>query len=317
MQALFPVALVVILCTAWTCVRAAAQDVPAATNTVPAHATGTHAPAADSVWATGVEYVEIQAHIVKITDAAVYVDAGGEQGVTPGASMTYFESVDITDMQGNALGTDLVAAGVLRVDHVDERLCSAAIVTQTKEPQRGMLVKFLAAREPDTAQGKTLCPEDMQLVPGGSFAYVPGALTRDSFVDSTPQTGDTDNFCVDIEPDKQMMSWREARDACGALGKRLCAREEQRKTCARNTRKPACSAEQANAGVCPRGSAVEDFTSALEWSAAWAETDPATDAPASRTGSSSCTGQRPASSTCYYPECNGISKKYRCCADPQ
>ena len=277
------------------------------------------AAATATIWATGVEYIEVQAHIVNVAGGAVYVDAGGDNGIVPGMEMTYYETVDITGLDGNRLGQDYAPAGVLRIERVDEAMSVGKVEDSRLEPVRGMIVKYLAPKSsaaPPAAE-KTHCPDSMQFVASGTFVYSPGALSRDSFVDAQEFKSETGSFCMDIEPQKGNKSWREARDFCGAQGKRLCGREEMRKACVQNSRRPACPPEQAKAGSCPRGNAVMGFDSALEWCGSWVEDDPATGAPVAKTGSCSCTGMRPACAVCYYPECRGISKKFRCCSNPE
>lgn len=270
-------------------------------------------------WATKEGYIEADAHIVQVNEGAVYVDRGGMHGIVPGDIMRLYEEIEVTDLDGKKIGTDQRLLGTLRVEHVYEEMCTVAVVESLKLPVRGMIVRYLtpAPAEPDPGVERTKCPAGMQLVKGGAFSYFPGSISRDVLPDKQdPITERTENYCVDINPNKKQMTWSEARDTCGAQGKRLCAREEQHKTCAQYSRPPACSREQFDAGQCPRGMAVLDYDQELEWSAAYVEID-ALGTPISKTGSCLCAGSMPACAGCYYPECRGVTKQFRCCDDPE
>jgi len=210
----------------WSAPLFAQEAEPADAPIAPDAATDT-ARATETLWATGVEYVEAEAHIVKVVDDSVYVDVGGARGILPGAEMTYYESVAITDLEGKPLGADQVAAGTLIIEHVEDNMSTASIAQSKTAPVRGMLVKYFAPKIAiaQTGDEKTNCPQDMQIIASGSFAYTPGALSRDAYVENEEFKAETPAFCMDIKPQDKKLTWREARDFCGAQGKRLCGRE--------------------------------------------------------------------------------------------
>jgi hypothetical protein len=276
-------------------------------------------PAQESLLnATGPELMQAEGHVVKVATETVYVDRGGLDGVVPGKSMTLLETIDITDMDGKPIGKDYREIGELRVKTAGDHLSSTEVAHSERTPERGMLVRYMAPKplNMNPNADKTLCPMKMQLVRNGSFTFSPGALANDTYVDQAQVTEETDNFCVDITPQEDLVTWREARDFCGAMNKRLCTRPEQHKICALHNRKPPCSREDSAKGTCARGEAVTGFDRMLEWSAAWTETDKNTGIATAQTGSCSCSGIMPACSICYYPECRGVKKRVRCCADP-
>lgn len=291
---------------------AAAAGVPAvAVAAAPAAATDSGVAGA----ATAPKMVEMEAVVTMVLQGVVVLDKGLYDGVATGSLLSLYD----------AAPDSATKVGEISVVQAEEHISSAFVVKSDKAPEKGMIARYFVAPAATASVQPAAaleippplgtCPEDMQQVDAGEFAWAPGALTN---IDAVSEKGGADvtgNFCVDVVPYKKKLSWPEAALYCGAQGKRLCAVAEQRKVCLRHSKKPVCARKKPG-DICPRGVAVEDFAGTQEWSASREEggaQDPET--LITRTGSCGCGGGNAACTDCYYPYCEGALKKFRCCAD--
>ena len=231
--------------------------------------------------ATPVNVVEIEARVTQVLDGGfVMLDRGSADGIATTTMFTLFRTAETVSADGTATRTERFKTGELKAAEVSEKTTRAEVVKASEPPAPGMTAVFLKA---SAAPRRVDCRDGSQFVAGGEFNYSPGSLQRDvntATKGATPEK--TADFCIDVSPAADQASWTEANAACAALGGRLCTREEQHRACMTHNRKPLCKRGETD---CPRGEAIEDFTSALEWSAMWMETPPGGTDPEARTGS--------------------------------
>lgn len=258
--------------------------------------------------------VEKTGAIIKVTGLdKVYIDQGEIHGVTENLPMIIYRMEPIRDLDGEVLDEEEVVIGKLRVYEVRPRLSIANVLRSSEDIKRGFLVRYWLEEEREQAAAfDNRCPKGMMFDGGGPFVFVPGNYFRATPA-SEKQTEDTEPFCIDKRPADEIATWAAAREICGSRGKRLCTREEKQKVCATWDKPKPCAPELQQKGDCPEPDTIIDFDREQEWTADMAEKD---GVPFLDANSCACPGVSPVCVHCYFEECRGAKKLYRCCSEP-
>ncbi len=258
--------------------------------------------------------VEKTGAVIKVSGLdKVYVDQGEIQGVKPDMPMIVYRMEPIRNMAGEVLDEEERVIGKLRIYEVRPRLSIGNVIQSSEDMKRGLFVRYWVEEERAvTAGDDKRCPKGMMFDGGGPFVFLPGNYFRSTPV-TEKQTKQTEAFCIDKRPSKDVVTWAAATEACRSQGKRLCAKEEKQKVCVTWDKPPACSPEQQQAAECPEPNTIIGFSRDQEWTADLVDKD---GEPFMDANSCSCPGASPVCVHCYFDQCRGAKKIFRCCSEP-
>lgn len=259
---------------------------------------------------------EKRASVIKVDNGLVYTDAGALEGVSVGDFMIVCKKEPLTDLKGNVLDEEEVSVGKIVIEEVRNRVSLGRQIAGNESLLRGYFVKYWTPEKSPEREAKASgekCPPGMLYDDGGVFEYIPGSVSKTTPAPTVPEVAEATPFCVDQDPGEGFLSWVDAKNFCSALGKRMCEITELRKVCATWKKPTPCPPDLKDADSCPEQTTVMDFRSALEWTTALTEKD---GMPYQDAYSCSCPGPNPVCVHCFYDQCRGAEKRYRCCAEP-
>lgn len=260
--------------------------------------------------------IEKRASVIKVDNGQIYTDAGALEGVSVGDFMIVCKMEPLTDLKGNVLDEDEVSVGKIVIEEVRNRVSLGRRIAGNESILRGYFVKYWVHeknKEHDAAALGAKCPPGMLYDDGGVFEYKPGNVSKTVTVPAVPEVAESGPFCIDKNPGEGFLSWAEAKQFCSVLGKRMCEITEMRKVCATWEKPIPCSPEMEKTGECPEQNTIMDFRTALEWTTDLITKD---GMPHQDAYSCSCPGPNPVCVHCFYDQCRGAEKRYRCCSEP-
>lgn len=254
--------------------------------------------------------------IIKVDNGMIYTDSGAIEGVAVGDFMIIYKMEPLTDLKGNILDQEEVSVGKVVIEEVRNRVSLGRQIAGNEQLLRGYFVKYWVADKSSPEQvnaSSKKCPPEMLYDDGGVFQFQPGSVSKITATAATPEVADTEPFCIDKNPGEGFLSWAEAKQLCTAVGKRLCEKPELQKVCSTWDKPAPCDPDLQAIDACPEQNTVMDFRYALEWTTDIGVKD---GMPIQDAYSCSCPGPDPVCVHCFYDQCRGAEKRYRCCSNP-
>lgn len=251
--------------------------------------------------------------VIKSDGAKVYVNRGQIHGVAVGMEMDVFNIEPIKDLDGKVLDQEEVITGRIRIAEVRPQISIGQALKGSVSFEPGYIVKYYAPADekPSAARSAGRCPEGMLFDAGGAFFFVP-SYPYASNEPAKQVAAETAPFCIDRDPVADPERWSDANTFCAKQGKRLCAREELQKVCVMWEKHKPCLPEMQVKGECETSQdTVTEFRKNQEWTA---DLISGAGAAAFEANSCACPGTSPVCTHCYYKECRGAKKYFRCCA---